>query len=259
MCGARGAHRPPELAGRRPTPRRAPALASLAPYRARAVRRGPRTRLRAPPLGTMPRPATIPSLPSPSPPHPPPPPPALPALPATALAQPAAPRMTDDCARARKAGKTCVLTIEEHGRGRRAPIVGSHRRVRVRAGQNPSSSATTSSPRSCGPRKTSTRANPRRASAASILGAMRRGHRARDARPVPALARLYRTAQRRVQGGLQARGRVRRHDRQQDPFDEKECVAACAALENDVDNSAAKVQQHVECVNQQSLPGRPRV
>ena len=31
------------------------------------------------------------------------------------------------------------------------------------------------------------------------------------------------------------------------PFDEKECIAACAALEADRDN-AAKVQQHYECV-----------
>jgi hypothetical protein len=34
------------------------------------------------------------------------------------------------------------------------------------------------------------------------------------------------------------------------PFDEKECIAACAALEHDVENSAAKVQQHIACVNQ---------
>lgn len=32
------------------------------------------------------------------------------------------------------------------------------------------------------------------------------------------------------------------------PFDEKECVAACAALEHDVEHSAAKVQRHIECV-----------
>ena len=31
------------------------------------------------------------------------------------------------------------------------------------------------------------------------------------------------------------------------PFDEKECVAACAALEADPEN-AAKVQKHYECV-----------
>jgi hypothetical protein len=36
------------------------------------------------------------------------------------------------------------------------------------------------------------------------------------------------------------------------PFDEKECIAACAALEHDVENSAAKVQQHIACVNQQT-------
>jgi hypothetical protein len=35
------------------------------------------------------------------------------------------------------------------------------------------------------------------------------------------------------------------------PFDEKECIAACAALEHDVEHSAAKVQRHVECVNKQ--------
>jgi hypothetical protein len=31
------------------------------------------------------------------------------------------------------------------------------------------------------------------------------------------------------------------------PFDEKECVAACAVLENDQDN-LAKVQKHADCV-----------
>ena len=31
------------------------------------------------------------------------------------------------------------------------------------------------------------------------------------------------------------------------PFDEKECIAACAVLEADQDN-AAKVQKHAECV-----------
>jgi hypothetical protein len=36
------------------------------------------------------------------------------------------------------------------------------------------------------------------------------------------------------------------------PFDEKECIAACAALEHDVETSAAKVQQHIACVNQQT-------
>lgn len=32
------------------------------------------------------------------------------------------------------------------------------------------------------------------------------------------------------------------------PFDEKECVAACAVLEHDVEHSAAKVQRHHDCV-----------
>lgn len=32
------------------------------------------------------------------------------------------------------------------------------------------------------------------------------------------------------------------------PFDEKECVAACSALEQDVTVNAAKVQRHMECV-----------
>ena len=36
------------------------------------------------------------------------------------------------------------------------------------------------------------------------------------------------------------------------PFDEKECIAACAALEHDVENSAAKVQRHIACVMQQT-------
>lgn len=35
------------------------------------------------------------------------------------------------------------------------------------------------------------------------------------------------------------------------PFDEKECVAACAALEHDVTVNAAKVQRHIDCVNKQ--------
>ncbi|HET9624075.1 MAG TPA: hypothetical protein VFP84_22035 [Kofleriaceae bacterium] len=40
------------------------------------------------------------------------------------------------------------------------------------------------------------------------------------------------------------------------PFDEKECIAACAALEHDVEHSAAKVQRHVECVSRQATcPG----
>lgn len=32
------------------------------------------------------------------------------------------------------------------------------------------------------------------------------------------------------------------------PFEEKECVAACGALEQDSANSGAKVQRHVDCV-----------
>lgn len=35
------------------------------------------------------------------------------------------------------------------------------------------------------------------------------------------------------------------------PFDEKECIAACAALEHDVEHSAAKVARHIDCVSQQ--------
>lgn len=35
------------------------------------------------------------------------------------------------------------------------------------------------------------------------------------------------------------------------PFDEKECIAACAALEHDVQHSAAKVAHHVDCVTRQ--------
>jgi hypothetical protein len=35
------------------------------------------------------------------------------------------------------------------------------------------------------------------------------------------------------------------------PFDEKECVAACSALEQDAAVNAAKVQRHIECVNRQ--------
>jgi len=34
------------------------------------------------------------------------------------------------------------------------------------------------------------------------------------------------------------------------PFDEKECVAACSALEQDSVN-AAKVQRHIDCVHKQ--------
>lgn len=32
------------------------------------------------------------------------------------------------------------------------------------------------------------------------------------------------------------------------PFDEKECIAACAALENDAADNGAKVTRHIECV-----------
>ena len=35
------------------------------------------------------------------------------------------------------------------------------------------------------------------------------------------------------------------------PFDEKECIAACAALEQDESTSAAKVQRHKDCVQKQ--------
>ena len=35
------------------------------------------------------------------------------------------------------------------------------------------------------------------------------------------------------------------------PFDEKECVAACAALENDVADNGAKVKRHIDCVHKQ--------
>lgn len=35
------------------------------------------------------------------------------------------------------------------------------------------------------------------------------------------------------------------------PFDEKECIAACAALENDATVNAAKVQRHIDCVHRQ--------
>jgi len=34
------------------------------------------------------------------------------------------------------------------------------------------------------------------------------------------------------------------------PFDEKECISACAVLEQDQDN-LAKVQKHADCVNKQ--------
>jgi len=32
------------------------------------------------------------------------------------------------------------------------------------------------------------------------------------------------------------------------PFDEKECIAACGALENDVADNGAKVTRHIDCV-----------
>ena len=35
------------------------------------------------------------------------------------------------------------------------------------------------------------------------------------------------------------------------PFDEKECIAACAALQHDVADNGAKVQRHIDCVNKQ--------
>ena len=35
------------------------------------------------------------------------------------------------------------------------------------------------------------------------------------------------------------------------PFDEKECIAACAVLEADVADNGAKVQSHADCVNRQ--------
>ena len=35
------------------------------------------------------------------------------------------------------------------------------------------------------------------------------------------------------------------------PFDEKECIAACAALEHDVEHSAARVAHHIDCVTKQ--------
>jgi hypothetical protein len=36
------------------------------------------------------------------------------------------------------------------------------------------------------------------------------------------------------------------------PFDEKDCVAACAVLEHDADHSAAKVARHIACVTSQT-------
>ena len=36
------------------------------------------------------------------------------------------------------------------------------------------------------------------------------------------------------------------------PFETKECEAACAALERDEANNAAKVQRHIDCVNKQT-------
>ena len=39
------------------------------------------------------------------------------------------------------------------------------------------------------------------------------------------------------------------------PFDEKECIAACAALERDVADNGAKVRRHIDCVHaQQTCP-----
>ncbi len=35
------------------------------------------------------------------------------------------------------------------------------------------------------------------------------------------------------------------------PFEEKECVAACAALEQDSAHSGAKVTRHIECVTRE--------
>ena len=35
------------------------------------------------------------------------------------------------------------------------------------------------------------------------------------------------------------------------PFDEKECIAACAVLEADVADNGAKVKNHIDCVNKQ--------
>lgn len=35
------------------------------------------------------------------------------------------------------------------------------------------------------------------------------------------------------------------------PFDEKECIAACAALESDVADNGAKVKRHIDCVHAQ--------
>ena len=32
------------------------------------------------------------------------------------------------------------------------------------------------------------------------------------------------------------------------PFDEKECIAACSALEHDTAVNAAKVHRHIDCV-----------
>jgi hypothetical protein len=35
------------------------------------------------------------------------------------------------------------------------------------------------------------------------------------------------------------------------PFDEKECIAACDALQHDVADNGAKVKRHIDCVNKQ--------
>ncbi|HLL23298.1 MAG TPA: hypothetical protein VK427_14270, partial [Kofleriaceae bacterium] len=39
------------------------------------------------------------------------------------------------------------------------------------------------------------------------------------------------------------------------PLDEKECVAACSALEQDTSVNAAKVQRHIDCVHKQQTCG----
>jgi len=36
------------------------------------------------------------------------------------------------------------------------------------------------------------------------------------------------------------------------PFDEKECIAACVALENDATDNGAKVKRHIDCVHKQT-------
>ena len=39
------------------------------------------------------------------------------------------------------------------------------------------------------------------------------------------------------------------------PFDEKECIAACSVLEDDVADNAAKVARHAECVKRAQACG----